>query len=77
MLRDPAGCLRLLGDEYTRKWKAGDAQRIENLLDFVHQLGRDTICIFHADVRQAFAKFKMKGRVDAHGVSPEALGVPG
>ena len=62
--------MRLLGDEYYRKWKADDAQRIENLTDFVHQLGQEPVSISHADVRLAFAKLKMKGRLDAHGVCP-------
>ena len=73
VVREPTKCLQLLGNEYKRKWKAAYAQRVENLTVFGYQLGRDPISIAHAEVRQVFGRMKMKGRLDAHGVSPKAL----
>ena len=61
VLSDPAECMRLIGDEYKRKWKADDAQRNENLSSFVNQLGREPISISHAEARQAFARLKNQG----------------
>lgn len=58
MVREPAECLWLLGDVYKRKWKADDAQRVENLNEFANQLGWDPITISHVAVRQALTKLK-------------------
>jgi hypothetical protein len=72
-VRKPEDCLHLLRKEYECKWKARSAQRIENITEFTSRLRRDAISITPADVRQAFAKVKMKGRLDTAGVSPKAL----